>query len=215
MHTKRHESEIRNGIRHLLALSKFYDSFQHAVGAYQWRRRVIENHIAPLCSKATRILDIGCGTGEILTYIPTEVQYFGFDRNQDYINSAKQRFIHRSAKFICEDVNKNSISRYENFDIVLAIGILHHLNDAIAQELFETAYNALRPGGTLLTLDPVYTENQSLIAKYIVSKDRGQAVRTDNAYIEIAEKHFKASKALIEESPLRIPYTGIVMTCVK
>ncbi|MBT9551223.1 MAG: class I SAM-dependent methyltransferase [Hydrogenophaga sp.] len=215
MHTNRHESEIRNGIRHLLALSKFYDSFQHAVGAYQWRRRVIEKHIIPLCSKATRILDIGCGTGEILTYLPPQVQYFGFDRNQDYINSANKRFTNRDAKFICEDVNKNSISRHGSFEIVLAIGILHHLDDATAQELFETAYDALTPGGMLLTLDPVYTKNQSLAAKYIVSKDRGQAVRTDDAYFKIAENQFKVSRVLIEESPLRIPYTGIVMTCVK
>ena len=215
MQTEYHKSEIRHGIRHILAVSKFYDLFQHAVGAYQWRKRVIEKHISPLCSSSTRILDIGCGTGEILTYLPNQTRYFGFDRNQDYINSARKRFVKRSANFTCEDVNKNSVSRHGSFDIVLAIGIIHHLDDALAQELFETAYSALSPGGILLTLDPVYTKNQSLAAKYIVGKDRGQAVRTDDAYLEIAKKRFKASQTLIDENPLRIPYTGIVMICIK
>ena len=215
MHNEQQVSEIRNGFRHLLALSTFYDSFQHAVGAYKWRQRVIENHITPLCNETTRILDIGCGTGEILDYIPSQAQYFGFDRNQDYISSAKSRFANRNAEFVCKDVNKNSISKHGNFDIALAIGILHHLDDMIAEELFETAYNSLNEGGMFLALDPVYTQNQSAAAKYIVGKDRGQAVRTDAAYLKLAEKHFKSTKVLIDERPLRIPYTGIVMICSK
>lgn len=215
MHAENQKSEIRNGLRHLLAFSLFYDSFQHLVGAYQWRKRVVENHITPLCTNTTRILDIGCGTGEILNYIPSQVKYFGFDRNQEYVASAKNRFANKNAEFVCEDVNKNSISKYGNFDIVLAIGILHHLDDVIAHELFETAHNVLNEGGVLLALDPVYTQSQSAAAKYIVGKDRGQAVRTDTAYVKIAEKHFKSTQVLIDEHPLRIPYTGIIMTCIK
>ncbi|QNP49872.1 class I SAM-dependent methyltransferase [Diaphorobacter aerolatus] len=215
MQPEQQKSEIRSGLRHVLAVSTFYDFFQRAVGAYDWRKRVIEQHVKPLCSGTTRILDIGCGTGEILEYLPRQALYFGFDRNSEYIESARKRFVNRNAEFICEDVNKNSIAGHAQFDIVLAIGILHHLDDGISSELFETARGALTSGGMLLTLDPVYTRDQSSFAKYVVSKDRGQAVRTDNEYLKLAEQYFSSPNILVDESPLRIPYTGIVMTCFK
>lgn len=209
------ETEIRKGLRHLLSFSMVYNSFQHAVGAYKWRERVVKKHIAPLCTGNTRILDIGCGTGEILEYIPKQASYIGFDRNSEYISTAEKRFSDRNAKFICEDVNKNSMSKHGSFDIVLAIGILHHLDDAIAAELFETAHYALKKNGVFLALDPVYTKNQSNAAKFVVGKDRGQAVRSDEEYLRLARKRFELASAVIDEKPLRIPYTGIVMTCQK
>ncbi|QIL70094.1 class I SAM-dependent methyltransferase [Diaphorobacter sp. HDW4B] len=208
-------TEIRKGLRHLLSFSVVYDTFQHAVGAYKWRERVVLNHIAPLCSATTRILDIGCGTGEILEYIPDQANYIGFDRNNEYISAARKRFAGRKAEFICEDVNKNSMSNYGNFDIVLAIGILHHLDDSIADELFETAHCALKDNGIFLALDPVYTNHQSSAARFVVGKDRGQAVRTDYEYLRLAKKRFKSTSAVVDDKPLRIPYTGIVMTCQK
>ncbi|QIL81645.1 class I SAM-dependent methyltransferase [Diaphorobacter sp. HDW4A] len=208
-------AEIRKGLRHLLSFSMVYDSFQHVVGAYKWRERVVSNHIAPLCSDSTRILDIGCGTGEILEYIPQRASYVGFDRNDEYISTASKRFSNRNARFICEDVNKNTMSKHGCFDIVLAIGILHHLDDNVADELFETAHYALKNNGVFLALDPVYTKNQSSAAKFVVSKDRGQAVRTDEEYLRLAKKRFNSTSAVIDDKPLRIPYTGIVMTCRK
>jgi len=123
--------------------------------------------------------------------------------------------INRKIELVCEGVNKNSISKHENFDVALAIGILHHLDDAIAEELFETAYDALNEGGMFLALDPVYTQNQSAAAKYIGGKNRGQAVRTDAAYIKLAKKHFRSTQVLTDEQPLRIPDTGIFTICSK
>ncbi len=69
----------------------------------------------------------------------------------------------------------------------------------------------LKPGGFLLTLDPVISRDQSELARAIISRDRGRSVRTAEAYRERAvAAHLSRIDVFIDRSPLRIPYTGIV-----
>ena len=98
-------------------------------------------------------------------------------------------------------------------DIVLAFGLIHHLNDEESSSLFDVAKRVLGAKGVLLTLDPVFVPCQSGLARYIISKDRGTAVRLENGYKEIARKHFTSVESYVDLKPLRIPYTGIVMKC--
>jgi SAM-dependent methyltransferase len=47
------------------------------------------------------------------------------------------------------------------YDIVMAFGVLHHLDDAEGRELFRGARRALKPGGRFVTLDtPSFRNNQ-------------------------------------------------------
>ncbi len=85
-----------------------------------------------------RILEIGCGPGNIARYL-TQYEYVGFDLNAKYIEVAKRRF--PEAKFVCERVSQFSLSEQQSFDVVLAIGILHHLDDNEASQLFQIAHN--------------------------------------------------------------------------
>ena len=97
--------------------------------------------------------------------------------------------------------------------MVLAFGLIHHLDDEQSSSLFNVAKRVLREDGILLTLDPVFVPGQSGLARYIISKDRGTAVRSEDAYKEIARKHFTTVESYVDLKPLRIPYTGIVMKC--
>ncbi len=206
-------SEVRSGIRHLLASPWPYDLFQHLVGAYRWRRRVVEELLLPSLASDSTVVDIGCGTGEILQYLPEETAYVGFDRNPDYIAEASRRFRGRKAVFRCEELTPDYRPRDELADHALAFGLLHHLEDGSAKALFSAARRVLKPGGSLITLDPVYTSEQSRSARYVVSKDRGTEVRTEFAYRELAQSSFQRVEVFMDLSPLRIPYTGIVMRC--
>jgi SAM-dependent methyltransferase len=57
--------------------------------------------------------------------------------------------------------------------VVPALGIAHHLEDAEAQRLFQIAYDALKPGGKLITFDGVWTDGQSPAARWLLARDRG------------------------------------------
>lgn len=209
-------SEVRSGVRHLLAMPVLYNLFQDLVGANAWRRKVVDRALVPVlggASRGARVLDIGCGTGDVLSYLPSHVDYVGFDRNAAYIASAQDRYQDRQARFVCDELTVDYDSQESGFDVVLALGLLHHLDDATAESLFRTAKRRLKVGGFLLTLDPLYMPKQSRVARYIISKDRGTNVRTEVEYCRLGCRVFDQVECQIDHSPLRIPYTGIVMKC--
>lgn len=205
--------EIRKGLRHILARPVVYDLFQTVVGANAWRQRVIEEFLSNKIPDNGLIIDIGCGTSEILSYFPDNVRYLGIDRNPNYIVRAKERYRHRNAQFLCQELSPDLPLGEYKADAVLAIGIIHHLEDNECIDLFQVAKKALRPGGFFLALDPVYHQPQSMLARYIISKDRGKAVRTTEQYLSLYSKEFTQIDYHIDTDPLRIPYTGIVSIC--
>lgn len=205
--------EIRKGLRHILARPVVYDLFQTVVGANAWRQRVIEEFLGNKIPENGLIIDIGCGTSEILRYLPDNVRYLGIDRNPNYIVRAKERYRHRNAQFLCQELSPDLPLGEYKADAVLAIGIIHHLEDKECIDLFQVAKKTLRPEGFFLALDPVYHPSQSMIARYIISKDRGKAVRTTEQYLSLYAKEFTQVDYHIDTHPLHIPYTGIVSIC--
>ena len=206
-------TEITGGIRQALAHPRVYDCFQSVVGAFAWRKAVINEFVNGAIQDGGLIIDIGCGTCKILNYVTQNVEYIGFDRNQSYIDHARKRYAHRNASFANEELSADFDLKGRKADFVLAFGLLHHLNDEDSSQLFNVARRFLRDAGSLLTLDPVYIPRQSRVARYIISKDRGTAVRSEAAYKALAYRYFKSVESYINLSPLRIPYTGIVMKC--
>ncbi|PYX98121.1 MAG: hypothetical protein DMG71_01295 [Acidobacteria bacterium] len=101
------------------------------------------------------------------------------------------------------------------FDTVLALGIVHHLDDRESVQLFRIAHEALRPGGKLVTLDGVWAGEQSRTERYLLAKDRGRFVRSESEYVKLASEVFSQIKSNIRPRLLRIPYTHIILECVK
>jgi SAM-dependent methyltransferase len=196
-------------LRRVLALPKMYSLFADVVGGDS-RRKYVEQYIRPF--PGARILDIGCGPADLLDYLPPSVQYTGFDASADYIDAARKRFGARGS-FFCERVNEQVIERIGQFDIAIATGVLHHLDDADAVSLFRIARHALVPGGRLVTLDGCYTDSQSRMARYIISKDRGEHVRADGAYETLARQVFPLVDVSVRHDLMRIPYTHVIMQC--
>jgi SAM-dependent methyltransferase len=205
-------AEIRSGLLHLLARPWIYDAFQTLVGANAWRERVVRNSVVPRLSDDALIVDVGCGTGWVLHVLPPTVRYVGIDRNRAYINQARSEFSGRTAQFICDDVSLGPAGLDLQADAVLAIGLLHHLNDNECVQLLTAIARMLKPGGFLLTLDPLFCDEQSSLARAVISRDRGRSVRTVDGYHELLSDAFRRIDTSIERSPLRIPYTGIVCT---
>jgi SAM-dependent methyltransferase len=206
-------AEIRSGVRHLLARPRLYDLFQRVVGAQAWRRNFIRDFVRPVLHKGDRLIDIGCGTGDLLGYLPRDISYSGFDRNEAYVAAARERFADRDARFECKSVEPDGGVGKAQFDVALAVGLMHHLDDDEAVVLLESARNALKPAGFLFLLDPVLVAGQSRLARFVVSKDRGQNVRTLEANLDLCRRVFPFVRHRIDMHPIHIPYTGIVMTC--
>jgi len=197
-------------IRSFLAVPRAYRLWSNAVGGHAGTERLVRECIRP--PEGGRILDIGCGPGTILQYLP-RLEYVGFDLSSRYIELARRRY--PQAQFVCERVSRFSLAERGSFDVVLAVGVLHHLDDTEALQLFQIAYDALRPGARLVTVDGVFTEGQSRAARWLLAKDRGEHVRNERQYISIASQVFSDVTPSIRHDLLRIPYSHLILECVR
>ena len=196
-------------IRTVLGIPSVYSCFVKIIGGRS-RFRYIQEYVRPRAGD--RILDIGCGPGEILDWLE-DVEYVGVDSCQAYIDSATRHYGDR-ATFLRKTVGRDSLDESSPFDIVLATGLVHHLNDRDASSLFQLARSVLRSGGRLVTLDPCRLEKQSPIARFLISIDRGEYVRSREQYLNLATAVFTDTKISILRDLVRIPYTHIIMECV-
>ena len=160
--------------RSILAFPSVYEFFQGLIGAHRSRAECMELYIRPKASD--RILDCGCGPGILVDYLPA-VDYVGIDIDEKYIAAARGRYGDR-ATFRLGSVGHETIHEEDHYDLVLAWGLLHHLDDDQASEFLHLARRCLKPTGRLVTADGCYTDDQSRTARYLLGSDRGSHVRS-------------------------------------
>jgi cyclopropane fatty-acyl-phospholipid synthase-like methyltransferase len=197
-------------IRSVLAIPAAYNLWWKVVGGPAWAKVLVGQYIQPRVG--ARILEIGCGPGTIAGYLP-DSEYVGLDVSSKYIEMARKRF--PRAQFVCQRVSQFSLAKQQSFDAVLALGIVHHLDDQEAGQLFQIAYDALKSGGKLVTFDGVWTHDQSAAARWLLARDRGEYIRNEREYVKIASEVFANVKASVRHDLLRIPYTHLVLECVR
>lgn len=206
--------------RKILEVPFIYKSFQNLTRTRKHNKKYIEEVLK--IKESDKILDIGCGPAYILNFFPknllSKIEYWGFDSNLKYIDEAKKSF--EDAHFVCKDLKDKdtliSLEKNSYFDVVLATGVLHHLNDDEAINLFNIALEALKPGGRLITLDNYKNETDNPLMKLWTSLDRGQFSRTEQEYVKVADKVFSNVKHSVSRGELtNIPQSLIVMECIK
>jgi 2-polyprenyl-3-methyl-5-hydroxy-6-metoxy-1,4-benzoquinol methylase len=201
------------GTYRILESPVIYELVQKLGGARVARERLINQFVRPF--PGARILDAGCGPGTIIESLPENVEYVGYDLNPKYIDSAREKYGERG-RFFCSRIREATDPLMEGgFDFVLAMHVLHHLHDDEAQELLEGAYHHLRDKGVLVTIDCVYVPNQSPIAKFIISKDRGKQVRDPEGYVALMKKPFSNVEKTLVTDMLRYPFTHFIMRATK
>src|SRR6266478_6579280 len=147
----------RDGLYFLLSLPSVYRLFRTIVQGDGCRVYVSE-YVRPVPGE--KVLDIGCGPGDILENVPA-VDYLGFDINPKYVEAAQKRF-GRRGRFFCGDVGLTAIDQEAaSFDLVLATGVLHHLDDNHAVSLFNLARRTREAGGAGLSTGEVVRPSRS------------------------------------------------------
>ena len=195
--------------RRILSLPAAYRLFGNLTGAHRGRIECVETYIRP--KDSDRILDCGCGPADLLDYLP-DVEYVGIDIDANYVAEARRRYGGR-ATFRVGPLGPETMTETAHYDLVLAMGVLHHLDDAQAEEFLNLARSGLKPGGRLVTLDPCYMAGQSRMARYIISRDRGNHIRSLEGWKQLVTPTFPSASYHVRHDLLRIPYTHLFMEC--
>ncbi len=201
--------ETVTGARRLLSWPKAYELLQTAVGSDASHRRFVREHLRP--ASGNRLLDIGCGPGHILRALPSDLRYVGFDASPEYIAAARREWGER-AEFHCLRVGEQDFGT-RRFDLVQAMGLLHHLDDGTCASLFELATRVLEPQGRLVTIDPAHAADQPFVARWLIGRDRGAYVRSAEEYAALARPWFGSVAVTVRTDLLRVPYTHAVLEC--
>ena len=193
----------------ILSSPTVYLACQTLVGGVRARQRCIADYVRPTSGLA--VLDIGCGPGYAITYFP-KPQYYGFDVSPRYIRYARSRFA-AHGKFFCTVFDESAAGSVPPVDVVLLMGLVHHLDDDEAVKLFTTIKRVMKPEGRLVTLDGGYRTGQSAIAKMFLDNDRGKHVRDEQGYVKIAGRVFSKVQSIAREDLFLIPYTAVILQC--
>ncbi len=201
--------QVTTGVRSILSHPIVYGLFQGLMGARSGRARVVRDRVRPF--QGMRILDLGCGPAEILSELPDDVAYVGYDMSPDYIAAARRAFGNRGT-FHCRKLEHAELSTLERFDLVMGLGVLHHLDDRTAKQFMELAIGALKSGGRIYTVDPVLVPGQNRFARFLIARDRGQHVRDAGGYLALP---VGLNVEVVGESTHQawIPYTHWHMEC--
>lgn len=195
-------------VRQILSVPAVYTWFQRLVRG-RCDQIYVTRHVRPRVGD--RVLDIGCGTGDLLRHMP-RVEYVGFDADQRVIDAAVKKYGDRG-RLLCKDLTQVQLDKKEPFDLVLATAVLHHLDDAQATQLLGLARRFLRSEGRLVTLDGCFVQGQSFLSRWILSMDRGKHVRRKEEYVRLAGTVFEHVEATVYHDLLRIPSAILVMEC--
>jgi SAM-dependent methyltransferase len=199
-------SERTTGVRAVLSRPAAYELWSRLVGGERSRRTLVREYVRP--RTGARVLDLGCGPGDLVRHLG-DVHYLGVDLSERYVERARRLYGDR-AEFRVGDATQLG-DDLSGFDLVVAFGVLHHLEDEGARRLFDTAAAALAGGGRLVTVDPAFEEGQHAFARYLIERDRGRHVRTAGEYARLAQAAFPGATAATRSDLLRIPYTHSVL----
>lgn len=116
----------------------------------------------------TRILEIGCGTGEVSYWMAerSPARVLGTDLCVPFIEEAKKKYQLPNLRYEVMDFNAPGSFPGEQFDYIVGNGILHHLYHTL-DEAFASMRRLLKENGKIIFLEPnLYNPYIYLIFSY-------------------------------------------------
>lgn len=152
---------------------------------YFVRRKIIRGYTKSGDFKC--ILDAGCGTG-VLSRLFSAKEYFGVDINKDVIRYARKHY--PGYQFVTADLTSFVTQKF--FDLVLIVGVIHHLSDQETEKFFEFIFAHTEKGAKIIIIEAISPILRWNLLGYLLRYfDKGEFIRTPTGYKRLIEKRFR------------------------
>lgn len=180
-------------------LLEYFNEIEKIHWWWEGRRQILRQFIAD--KPKLKILDIGCGTGETLTFLKdhlTKPKLFGIDNSQIAINYAKKRGHQNIVK-----VNAKKLPfEDDSFDYILLLDVLEHIHDDAS--ILTEAKRVLRPNGKIIVTTPAlqfiwsdHDSEQGHFRRYVRRDMKQLSMKTKLRIERISYFNFFLSPAII------------------
>ena len=164
---------------------------------FNFARNILEdNFVVPKkiitkeLDKNKKTLDIGCGTGQFSTLFNPD-HYHGIDISKKYITHAKDNL---KGSFSVMDAQKIKFPD-NTFDNILVVGLFHHLNDKIVDNILKEMKRVAKKKARILIMEDIPTKSAiNLVGKVVHYFDGGSDIRKTANYKKLLVKHFSIIK---------------------
>jgi SAM-dependent methyltransferase len=191
----------------LLEHPSAFDLYQRLIGAPRSKGLFVSEHVR--ARPGERLIDLGCGTGELLASLPDGISYVGVDIDPAYIETARTKFGDRG-QFVCADITTYRPAP-TSYEVVIGYGVLHHLDDRQCHLAFGLARTGLTAGGRAVFAEPCRTPDAGFIERALMDHDRGRHIRTVARYTDLARKQFDGVTTELLADTYRLPLTLLVL----
>ncbi len=192
----------------LLSTKLGYTTFRRLIKADRSMQRLIDEHFKP--RSGARVLDVGCGTGDLARLLPACV-YVGVDHNPAYVGDEAASGRQDGATFVNADLSQLGELDIGQFDVAVALGVIHHLDDDLAVSVVAAVRDRLAPGGRFVTVDPAFHPEQRTTARLLMALDRGRFVRHPGDYERLLRTSFSQVDVAIRHDLNPFPYTHCII----
>ncbi len=147
-------------VKEYKTLSKSYDT------RFQGYIQAVGNKVLTAATTAAdgRILDLGCGTGEILLKLaknyPNVKELVGIDLSEDMLKLAKTKLGAFKEATVCQGNIEQIPYDDKHFDLVVSSGVLHYVSSP--EDMAREVQRVLKPQGHFVLIDMA---QESLVTK--------------------------------------------------
>ena len=148
-------------------------------------KELIKREINP--ATGLNLLDAPCGTGTLFD-ICKPCNYTGIDIDKNRVLKAQDRYA--GGKFLVSDASNLPFPE-KKFDLILAAGLFHHVDDECSIKILSEFSRVLKPTGRIIVFEAIWPLHRYNIVGYLARKmDQGRFVRYCEGYENLFKKYF-------------------------
>jgi len=171
---------------------RFDHDIRLLVPRYDELHEAVLNSISPEFKGSLRVLELGCGTGELTARLLERFPYaqiWGVDYSEKMLAVAREKLATHEERLTLIQSDFNQVEFPPQLDLVLSTLAIHHLTDPDKLRLFQRVYEHLSEGGWFVNGDAVLFE--SVHHEYLHGVVREEHARANGLTTEELEQRLE------------------------